>query len=189
MNVQDIIAQAGGIGAIAEQLGISEREASKGVDALLPSVMGGFKKSAVNFGGSEEGLGGLLSMAQAAGGAGLFDNVLGNEPTNVGAGNDILGQIFGSKDVSRTVANHAAGQSGLDPSILKKMLPIVAMLVTGYLARSGGGGSTGGGHGDMLGSVLGGGAQGGALGGLLGGLSEGGQQATSQGGGSLLGGL
>jgi len=36
--------------------------------------------------------------------------------------NDVLGQIFGSKDVSRTVAQSAAEETGLEPSLLKKML-------------------------------------------------------------------
>ena len=38
----------------------------------------------------------------------------------------VLGQIFGSRDVSRTVAPDAATPSGLDPALLKKMLPMLA---------------------------------------------------------------
>ncbi len=46
-------------------------------------------------------MGGLLGQL---GGGGLLDSVLGSQPTPVEQGNDVLGQIFGSKDVSRTVA-------------------------------------------------------------------------------------
>jgi hypothetical protein len=80
----------------------------------------------------------------------------------VDRGDDVLGQIFGSKDVSRTVAQNAAAQSGLEPSLLKKMLPMLAMLVTGYMAKQRSGASpaqaspTGGGLGDLLGGMLGG---------------------------------
>ena len=78
-------------------------------------------------------------------------------------GNDVLGQIFGSKDVSRAVAQDASAKSGLDPSILRKMLPLLAMLVTGFMAKQAGGGaaapSSGGGLGDLLGGLLGGGAR------------------------------
>ena len=42
-----------------------------------------------------------------------------------GAGNDILGQIFGNKDVSRNVAGHAAEQTGIDSSLLRRMLPLM----------------------------------------------------------------
>jgi hypothetical protein len=59
----------------------------------------------------------------------------------VSRGNEVLGQIFGSKDVSRTVAQNAASRSGLDPSLLKKMLPMLAMLVAGYMAKQRGAGS------------------------------------------------
>jgi hypothetical protein len=187
MDLQQIIAQAGGIGAIAGQLGISESQASSGIGALLPAVLGGFKKSAQTAGGGEQGLGSLVALAESAGGGGLLANVLGTQQTDVNTGNGILGQIFGSKDVSRAVADNAAAQSGVDASILKKMLPIVSMLVAGYMAKSVAGGQGGGGLGDMLGSVLGGGgaqAGGGGLGGMLGSVLGGGAQA-----GGGLGGL
>jgi hypothetical protein len=67
----------------------------------------------------------------------LLDDVLSPQPTNVGRGNDVLGQIFGSKDVSRTVARGASAQSGLDPAVLRKMLPMLAMLVGGFLSQRG----------------------------------------------------
>jgi hypothetical protein len=59
---------------------------------------------------------------------------------------------------------------GLNPSLLKRMLPILAMLVAGHLAGRSGGQQ--GGLGGVLGSVLvglGGGGAGGALGGSAGG--------------------
>jgi hypothetical protein len=78
----------------------------------------------------------------------------------VNRGNDVLGQIFGSKDVSRTVAQNAASRSGLAPSLLQKMLPMLAMLVAGYMAKQRGDAApqpaqTGGGLGDLLGGLLG----------------------------------
>ena len=74
-------------------------------------------------------------MLGGLGGGGLLDDVLGPQPTSVNRGNDVLGQIFGSKDVSRTVAQNAATRTGLDPSLVKKMLPMLAMLVAGYMAK------------------------------------------------------
>jgi hypothetical protein len=43
--------------------------------------------------------------------------------------------------VSRTVAQDAATQLGLDPGLLKRMLPIWAMLVAGYMAKQRGAGA------------------------------------------------
>ncbi len=189
MAAADLIAilqQTGGIAAIANQLGIPPAMAEAGASALLPAIVGGFSKQAEapgGAGGTGGGLGSLIGMLGGLGGAGLAANVLGPEPTEVDKGNDVLGQIFGSKDVSRTVATHASNQTGIDPALLKKMLPILAMLVAGYMAHAGGaqqgeqsGGGIGGMLGSVLGSVLGGGAaaapastgMGGMLGSLLG---------------------
>ena len=169
MNLTDILAQAGGIESMANQLGIPPAMAKQGADALLPAILGGFKKQAQS-GGGVEGLGGLLGQL---GGGGLLDSVLGSQPTPVNQGNEVLGQIFGSKDVSRTVASQAAAQTGLDSGILKQMLPMVAMMAAGYMAKQGGQ-SGGGGLGDLIGGALGGGGQSGGLGGMLGNMLGGG---------------
>ena len=161
MNINDIIGQMGGFQSMARELGVSENQAKTGAEALLPAVLGGFKKQAQAQPAGLEGLGGLLGQL---GGGDLLDDVLSPQPTNVNRGNDVLGQIFGSKDVSRTVAQNASAKSGLDPSILKKMLPILAMLVAGYMAKQSGGASAGGG---------------GGLGGILGGLLGGGQSSNA----------
>lgn len=173
MNLTDILAQAGGIESMAKELGIPPAMAKQGADALLPAILGGFKKQAQS-GGGLEGLGGLIGQL---GGGGLLDSVLGSQPTPVEQGNDVLGQIFGSKDVSRTVAGQAATQTGIDSGILKQMLPILAMMVAGYMAKQGGQPGESGGLGGVLGNVLGGAMGGGAApsaGGLgsLGGLGK-----------------
>jgi hypothetical protein len=185
MDMASILKQSGAISSIAQQLGVNEQVAEMGAAALLPSILGGFKKTAQ---AQPSGLDGLGSILGQLGGGGLLDSVLSPEPTPVNQGNDVLGQIFGSKDVSRSVADHASGQTGIDSSLLKKMLPLLAMLVAGYMAKQGGG-EQGGGLGGLLGSVLGGGQQdsGGGLGGLLGSVLGGGQQAAPSGSG--LGGL
>ena len=172
MQITDILASIGGLQSMAKELGISESQAQSGTAALAPAVLGGMKKQAQS--GGMEGLGGLLSKL---GGGGMLDSVLASEPTDVGKGNELLGSIFGSKDVSRTVADSASQQSGLDAGILKKMLPMVAMLVAGYVAKAGGSGasqqaSTGGGLGGMLGSMLGGTGGGAASAGRGGGLAS-----------------
>ena len=155
MNITDILAQAGGLKSMARDLGVSENEAASGAEALIPAILGGFKKQAQGQATGLDGLGGLLSQL---GGGSLLDNVLSPEPTDLGRGNDVLGHIFGSKDVSRTVAQNAASQTGMAPTLLKKMLPMLAMMVAGYLARGRGGpGATGGGGlGDILGGLMGG---------------------------------
>ena len=187
----NILLQTGGITAIAQQLGIPPAMAEAGAGALLPAIVGGMSKQANAAGGGEGGLGSLAGILGSLGGAGLADNVLSDEPTDVSKGNDVLGRIFGSKEVSRTVADHASGQTGIDPAILKKMLPILAMLVAGYFSHQAGGGQQGGILGSVLGSVLGGGqgGAGGILGSVLGSVFGGGGQSAPAAAGGGLGGL
>lgn len=158
MDINDILSQTGGIQSMAQELGVSESQARSGAAALLPAILGGFKKQTQEQPSGLDGLGGLLGQL---GGGSLLDDVLSPQPTNVSRGDDVLGQIFGSKDVSRTVAQHASAKSGLDPSILKKMLPMLAMLVAGYMSRQRSADATpqspAGGGGGLLGGILGGG--------------------------------
>jgi hypothetical protein len=176
MQITDILARTGGLQSIARELGVSESQAASGAAALVPAILGGFKKQAQ---AQPAGLGGLGDLLGQLGGGGLLDQVLSPQPTDPSAGNEVLGQIFGSKDVSRTVAQDAAAQTGLDPALLKKMLPMLAMLVAGFMAQQGGAAaaapaSPGGGMGGL----------GGLLGGLLGGQPQG--QAGAAGLGSML---
>lgn len=185
MQISDLLAQMGGLDSMSRELGVDRQQAASGVEALLPAILGGFKKQAQAQPAGLEGLGGLLGQL---GGGSLLDNVLSPQPTQVDKGNDVLGQIFGSKDVSRSVAQNAASTSGLDPALLRKMLPMLAMLVAGFMARQGSPSQaqaapdSGG-----LGGMLGAGDAGGGLGGLLGGLLGGGGGSAAGGGG--LGGL
>ncbi|HWR81056.1 MAG TPA: DUF937 domain-containing protein [Pseudomonas sp.] len=174
MQITDILAQMGGLQSMARELGISEGQAASAAESLAPAILGGFKKQAQTQPGGLDGLGGLLGQL---GGGGLLDQVLAAQPTDVSPGNDILGQIFGSRDVSRAVAQNAASSSGLDPSLLKKMLPMLAMLVAGYMAKQQGRGSS-------APMSPAGGEPGAGLGGLLGGLFGG--QPGSAGSGAAL---
>lgn len=152
------------VGGLASQFGLTPEQANSAVGALLPAVLGGIKKA--------EGTGGLGDLASIAG------NIAAPHQ-DVDSGNSILGQIFGSKDVSRQVATHASAQTGISDTILKAMLPIVASLVAQQVAKRMGGGAMGGIAGAVLGSMLGGGAaqaapaaSGGGMGGMLGGLAD-----------------
>lgn len=177
MDVGDILKQTGALDSISRDLGIDPATAQSGAAALLPAILGGVKKQAQSGGG----LGGLIGMLGGLGGGGLLDAVTNSDPTPVQPGNEVLGQIFGSKDVSRAVADNASQTTGIDPSILKKMLPLLAMAVAGYMAQRGGGAAAEAGE-----------AQGGGLGGLLGkmlGGAMGGQAGAATAGAGALGGL
>jgi hypothetical protein len=156
MDVKQMLQQTGAVEAISRELGVDPTTAQAGASVLLPSILSGFKnpvaapeeEAASSAFPALGGLGGLLGTIGGLGGGGLLDNVTSSEPTQVDKGNQILGQIFGSKDGSRAVAAAASAQSGVEPSLLKKMLPILAMVAAGYVMKRAGGGD--------LGSILGG---------------------------------
>lgn len=153
MQLTDILAQTGGLQSMARELGLSESQAESGAAALLPAVLGGLKKQVE---AEPEGIAGLGGRLSQLGGGGLLDDVLSPEPTHTDRGDNVLGQIFGSKDVSRAVAQNAASQSGLDAGVLKKMLPMVAMVVAGYVSKQSGTGTglAGGGNGNALDDIM-----------------------------------
>ena len=179
MSLASMLQQTGAISSMARELGIDEATAKTAAGALLPAIVAGMGRSATGGAAAPDPLGGLGGLAGAilgggqggggAGGAlgsvlagglggGLLDAVLGTKPTPTAPGNDILGTIFGSKDVSRSVAGEVAGVTGLDEGLLKKMLPILAMAVAGYLAKQATGGAQTGGGGTSsspLGGILG----------------------------------
>ena len=148
------------LGSLGAQFGLSPEQTRSAMGSLMPAVVGGFHK-----------------QAEAGDPAGVAAAASAVDQPDAQSGNDILGRIFGNKDVSRQVADHASGQSGVSSTVLKAMLPIVAAMVARHIAGGQGtGGSGGGGLGGMLASVLGGGNPGaggfGGLGGLLGGGSN-----------------
>ncbi len=128
MKLDDILGPIGGLGGLAGQLGLSEKQAGAGANALLPALLDAFKQRPAN---SEPGalLGGL-DLTSLAG------QLLGKGSSN--PGNAILGQLLGGKDASRALAEQAAASSGLDISQLKAMLPVLATLLAGFMSRNSG---------------------------------------------------
>jgi hypothetical protein len=168
MDLFEMIQGAGGgnaIGQIGSQFGLSEEQTHSALGALLPALGGALQRNAQQSGGIEELLGALGGSQHSQ----YLDNPGGlGSPESIEAGNGILGQLLGSKDVSRAVAQNASSQTGLDPALLKKMLPMLAMLVGGFIARQHGAAQAAPaaqadslGLENLLGSLLGGGSMGG----------------------------
>ncbi len=173
MQLDDLLNQLGGTQSIARELGVDASQVQNGAAALLPVILGGFKKQAQGGARGLSNVGGLLGQLGGGG-----DDVLSPKPTDTRRGDAVLGQIFGSKDVSRAVAQQAGTRTGIDPTLLKRMLPMLAMVVAGYMAKQTGTGSTQGASANSAG-------MGGALDGVLGGLLGGGASASSRAGGGL----
>lgn len=137
------------LGQMAERVGLSPAQAQMAMKVLVPAIAGGMKKQAQT---NPSGLDAALGHAGVRR-AGNTPEVAATEE-GVRHGNEVLGTVFGSKDVSRTVANHASAQTGIDAGKLKSLLPMAAALAAGTAAKHGasatGAGSRPGGLAGML---------------------------------------
>jgi hypothetical protein len=180
MDILELIAGAQGGGPVnqlASQFGLKPEQARSAMAALIPAVAAGLQRNMA----TEPGLSGLLSALES----GRHETYLESpdrlsDPTTTTDGNAILGHVLGSKDVSRQVAANASQQTGIDPAVLKKMLPLVAALAMAGLSRqtktAAGGAAKAAGLAALLGPLLGGSGQGAiadGLGGMLGDLLRG----------------
>jgi len=159
MNILEALMAAQGGGAVkqlGQQFGLGDDQASAALSALVPALAAGLAKNATREGGLDG-----LTRALSSGRHGGYLDDLGSlmRPETVADGNGILGHILGSKDASRQVAAQAAASTGVGPDVLKKMLPVVAAMVMGAMAKRAGGAPAGlpGGLGANLGAGAGGG--------------------------------
>ena len=156
MNLMDLLENVGGnqsIGKLANQLGLDQADVGKLIGSLSPALLQGMQRQTK----TAEGRAGLERAITS----GKHQRYL-DEPERVTDdatredGNNILGHLFGSKDVSRKVAARAAEDTGFDTALIKKALPIVAGLAMGAMSRkANAGGESGGGLGALAGMFAG----------------------------------
>jgi len=135
MDLMDLLKATGGgdsLGQMAKTVGLGSDDTSNLVKALAPALMRGVQKNTAD----DNGLAGLRRALETGGHDRYIDNpeLLASDATR-DDGNSILGHIFGSKDVSRNVAAAAAKETGIDSSLIKKALPLLASLAMGAMSK------------------------------------------------------
>jgi hypothetical protein len=135
MNILEAVLNAQN-GAVAREaglgLGLSQEQTGSALGALIPALAAGLQRNASQPGGMDSLVGALTRGHHSRY---LDDPSSLGRPDAMTEGNAILGHILGTKDASRAVATQAAGQTGLDPALLKKLLPIAATMVMGAMAK------------------------------------------------------
>lgn len=135
LNLFDMLANAqngNGVDALARQFGLSQQQAQAAVQALLPAFSQGLKRNTAD----PYGVGAFLSALSSGQHANYFDDAAtAASPQGMAAGNDVLGQLFGSKDLSRAVAAQAAQATGIGQQVLQQMLPAIAAMIMGGLFK------------------------------------------------------
>lgn len=118
---------------LARQYGLSQQQTQSAIDALLPAFSMGLQRQTQD----PYAFGNLAQMMTASPFAKMYDADGDGIPDNARAmGNDVLSQLFGSKEVSNAVTAQAAATSGVGQAILKQMLPVIASMVMGGLFKS-----------------------------------------------------
>jgi hypothetical protein len=115
---------------VARGLDVDSGQAQNGIEQLVPALARGIQRNAARPGGLES----LLDALKSGGHQRYVDQPeeLGRQDS-VADGNAILGHILGGKEVSRNVAGRAARETGVDSSVLEKMLPTLAAAAMGSL--------------------------------------------------------
>ena len=123
---------SGGIQKLGDQFGLDSSQVEKVLGGVVPALGGGLKRNASSAGGLEA----LLGALQNGGHQRYVDDPAAATSTDaIADGNNILGHILGSKDVSRNVAAQASQTSGVSTDLVKQMLPMVATMVMGTLSK------------------------------------------------------
>lgn len=155
MNILDILRQSSGgdsarggaVNALARTYGVEPAAAEAVLESVVPQLSQRIERNTLSRGGVADLVGALGKASQ--------HDYLAN-PQSLGSlavtrdGIGFLDQILWSKDKSRAVAQQAAQASGLSEALIKQMLPAIAAIVMGGLAKG-----AAGGLGDILSKIPG----------------------------------
>lgn len=118
---------AGGTAQIAKAIGADEGAMGGLISAALPAILGGLANNSAKPEGAAS-----LSNALSDHDDSVFGN-LGSLLGGDGPGDAILGHVLGQK--RQPVEQQLAKDSGVDLSMITKLLPLLAPLVMGYLSK------------------------------------------------------
>ena len=126
-GIMDQLNSSGGTGQLANAIGADEGAMGPLISAALPAILGGLANNAKSPAGAAS-----LSNALNDHNDSVFGD-LGSILGGGGPGEAILGHVLGGKRAP--VEQELAGQTGVDLSMITKLLPLLAPLVMGYLSK------------------------------------------------------
>lgn len=117
---------------MAKQFGLNESQIEQAMAALMPAFSTGLKRNVSN----PMDMSNFLSALSSGHHAEYLENMQAAfSPQGREEGNNILGHLFGSKEVSRAVAAQAEAATGIGQEIFKQMLPVLATSIMGGLFK------------------------------------------------------
>jgi len=161
MGLMDILLNSGNgdlLKQVSQKAGIDEESANELLKSLGSSMLGSVKGRVQSDKHESSKLEDLIKNSKYAN---MIDSPSDhyNNPNMVENGNDLLRHITGSKENSREIAKQVSQKTGVSPSIIKSLLPMLAPLIIGTLSKGMLGGSqsrrtTEHDSGGLLGSLL-----------------------------------
>lgn len=156
MNLVDMFLKGDGgknIEALSRQFNLSQQQTLAAIEALMPAFSQGLQRNTAD----PMGMGAFVQALSSGQHANYFDDPSAAfNSSGIADGNNILGHLFGSKDLSRAVADHAAATTGLATTTLKEMLPVIASMLMGGLYKKSTGqfAASGLGGGNVIGDLI-----------------------------------
>ena len=106
-------------------------------ELLIPEAIGYLRDYVANNGGEERGIESLLNVLAEFGDGRLAADVMGPDAIDSHEGYAILDRLQDTNGPARPATEEIAERNGLDPQEVDKVLPLLMMLLCGYIcARS-----------------------------------------------------
>ncbi|MCB2072913.1 MAG: hypothetical protein H6917_10400 [Novosphingobium sp.] len=135
--------RSGGIEALVRRSGYSPASVSAASEALIPELLACLRIFVENEGGEEVGVKSLLGVLEELGGGRLAAEIMGHEAISLEPADAIFEQICDNRAIGRPIPGAIAEQSGVDQDVVENILPLLAMLMCGYVAARAGGSGDG----------------------------------------------
>ena len=134
MDMFTTLRRSGGLDALARKLNVQPPVTALGTSIFLPVIMAGFRGYFEDAGGGAAGLASLGAYLGGIGGGELAVAVMMPNAVDIGPGVTLLHDMVGPDAVVAAKVVHGCIDTGLDKQIAERFLPLLAMLVGGYLA-------------------------------------------------------
>lgn len=129
-ELMDRLAGDNAIRQIARHFDLTRDQTIAAIGALMPAFLAALKRNPAKAASSPFGqFGSGTRYAPPDDWSRAFS------PEAMARGNAILGQLFGSKEVSRAIAEHATHVSQINADTLKRLLPVLAPILMGEFDR------------------------------------------------------
>jgi hypothetical protein len=133
-GLRDALRRTGGIHAVAARLNQPFPDIAAIADAALPLLTGAFHAAAQRLGGSEAGCRAILAHLEQLGGGDMAVAVMSPEDGDPARGDALLGLLIPRDGARSAITNAVARRSGQAAWQASAALPVLAMLVGGYVA-------------------------------------------------------